>query len=157
MNSKDMMVRRAAVYGLSRVRAAWALALLYRALLEDEQWYVRNAAEQAFLSAERPDESGVTRHPEADALPWLVSWAAQRGEGVPAGQSARQILIRVLQEGDPVARAAAARTLANLGHVQALKPLYGALRDRDEKVRAAVYEALGNLQNRLGEEFPAVV
>jgi HEAT repeat protein/energy-coupling factor transporter ATP-binding protein EcfA2 len=157
MNSKDMMVRRAAVYGLSRVRAAWALALLYRALLEDEQWYVRNAAEQAFLSAERPDESGVTRHPEADALPWLVSWAAQRGEGVPAGQSARQILIRVLQEGDPVARAAAARTLANLGHVPALKPLYGALRDRDEKVRAAVYEALGNLQNRLGEEFPAVV
>jgi HEAT repeat protein len=152
-----MMIRRAAVFGLARIRAAWSLSLLYRALLEDEQWYVRNAAEQAFREAERPEEAGVERHPEADALSWLVSWAAERGEGVPAGQNARQVLIRVLQEGDPAARAAAARTLANLGHVPALKPLYGALKDRDEKVRAAVYESLATLQNRLGENLPAVV
>jgi HEAT repeat protein len=157
MDSKEMMVRRAAVFGLARVKAAWALALLYRALLEDEQWYVRNAAEEAFLQVERPEEAGVTRHPEAEDLAWLIGWAAERGEGVPAGLGARQVLIRALQEGDPATRAAAARTLANLGYVPALKPLYGALRDKDEAVRAAVYEALSNLQNRLGEGLPAVV
>jgi HEAT repeat protein len=118
---------------------------------------VRNAAEHAFLQVERPEQAGVARHPEADALPWLVSWAAQKGEGVPAGPNARQVLIRVLQEGDQASRVAAAQTLANLGHVPALKPLYGALRDRDEKVRAAVYDALGEMQIRLGEEFPAVL
>jgi HEAT repeat protein len=157
MDSKDMQVRRAAVFGLARIKSAWAISLLYRALIEDEQWYVRNAAEQAFQRAERPEEVGVTRHPEADALVWLVAWAAQRGEGVPAGPNARQVLIRVLQEGDPAVKAAAALTLANLGHVPALKPLYGALRDRDEKVRAAVYEALGELQERLGQPLPAVM
>jgi HEAT repeat protein len=154
--SKDMMVRRAAVFGLARIRSAWSLASLYRALLEDEQWYVRNAAEQAFKQAERPEGTGAMRHPEADGLEWLVAWAGQKGEGVPAGINARQVLIRVLQEGDPTSRAAAALTLANLGHVPALKPLYGALRDKDEKVRAAVYEALGELQERLGEKFPAI-
>jgi HEAT repeat protein len=157
MDSKDMQVRRAAVFGLARIKSAWAISLLYRALIEDEQWYVRNAAEQAFQRAERPEEVGVARHPEADALVWLVAWAAQRGEGVPAGPNARQVLIRVLQEGDPAVKAAAALTLANLGHVPALKPLYGALRDRDEKVRAAVYEALGDLQERLGQPLPAVM
>jgi len=66
-------------------------------------------------------------------------------------------LIRVLQEGDPTSRAAAARTLAGLGHIPALKPLYAALKDKDDGVRAAAYEALGNLQMRTGEKFPAIV
>ncbi len=85
-----------------------------------------------------------------------MAWAASKGEGVPAGPNARQVLIRALQEGEPPLRAAAARTLAILGYMPALKPLYGALRDKDEKVRAAVYESLGTLQTRLDEKFPAV-
>ncbi len=157
MTQPDIMVRRAAVFGLARVRAGWALALLYRTMMEDAESYVRTGAEVALQQVQRPDQQGVLNHPEADKLAWLVAWAAQKGEGVPAGPSARQMLIRVLQEGDPASKVAAARTLANLGHVSALKPLYSALKDRDEKVRAAVYESLAALQNRLGEELPAVV
>ncbi|MEP7286651.1 MAG: HEAT repeat domain-containing protein [Chloroflexota bacterium] len=158
MTSQEMMLRRAAVFGLARIKAAWAISLLYRALLEDEQWYVRNAAEEAFLEAEGLEATGALRHPDADSLAWLIAWAAAKGEGVPAGPNARQVLVRVLQEGEePTLRAAAAQSLANLGYMPALKPLYGALRDKDEKVRSAVYEALGELQNRIGEKFPAVV
>jgi HEAT repeat protein len=156
ITSKDMMVRHAAVFGLARVRAAWALSLLYRTLLEDEQWYVRNAAEQAFRNADRLDKVGAMRHPEADALNWLKVWAAQKGEGVPGGENARQVLIRVLQEGESTTKVAAAITIANLGHIPALKPLYSALKDRDENVRAAAYEALAAMQARLGEALPVV-
>ncbi|MCC7205971.1 MAG: HEAT repeat domain-containing protein, partial [Anaerolineae bacterium] len=155
-NQQDMMMRYAAVFGLARIKAAWSLALLYRTLLEDQEWYVRNAAEQAFRDIEDPELGGVTRRPEADALPWLITWAANRGEGVPAGPNARQMLIRALQEGEPPLRAVAARTLADMGHVQALKPLYNALRDRDENVRGAVHEALASLQTRLGTPLPLV-
>src|SRR5579859_1948593 len=157
VTSPDMLVRRAAVFGLSRIKAAWALSLLYRALLEDAEWFVRNAAEEAFRQAEGLESEGALRQPEADALPWLISWTAKKGEGVPAGQNARQVLIRVLQEGEPPDRIAAAQTLANLGHVPALKPLYNALRDKDDQVRAAVYASLGTIQTRVGERFPAVV
>jgi hypothetical protein len=156
IGSQEMMVRHAAVYGLARVRAAWAVALLYRALLEDEQWYVRNAAEQAFLGAQALDNGGVKRYPEADTLEWLVTWAAGRGEGVPAGPNARQSLIRALQEGDSAHRAAAAIALGDMGYVPALKPLYRALSDRDEKVRAAAYEALGKVSAKMGQRLPAV-
>lgn len=157
IQSQDMQVRRAAVFGLSRVKAPWALALLYRVLLEDEQWYVRSAADEAFREAERPTGIGPLSHPDADALPWLIAWAASKGEGVPNGPNARQVLIRALQEGDPLHRAAAALTLAYLGHVGGLKPLYSALRDKDENVRGTVYEALSMLQMRLGRPLPSIV
>lgn len=155
-NQEDMMMRYAAVFGLARIKASWSLATLYRTLLEDQEWYVRNAAEQAFREIEDPELGGVTKRPEADALHWLITWAANRGEGVPAGPNARQMLIRALQEGEPELRSVAARTLADMGHVQALKPLYSALRDRDENVRGAVHESLASLQARLGTPLPLV-
>jgi HEAT repeat protein len=157
IQSEDLMIRRAAVYGLSRVKAPWALVELYRAMLEDEQWYVRTAAEDAFMKARSPEREGPHAHPEADALYWLVRWAADQGEGVPAGVNARQILIRALQEGKLLDKMMAALTLGRLGHVQALKPLYAALRDRSPDVRGAAYEALAAIQTRLGEPLPSVV
>jgi hypothetical protein len=152
----DIEVRRAAVYGLSRVQTPWALAALYRAMIEDEQWYVRSAAEDAFMMAQSPEGDGPRAHPEADSLPWLVVWAADRGEGVPAGENARQVLVRALQEGQPVHKVVAAHTLGRLGHVSSIKPLYAALRDRDPDVRGAAYEALADIQTLVGQRLPGV-
>lgn len=156
ISAQDMMLRHAAVYGLARVKAGWSVALLYRTLLEDSEWYVRNAANEAFIAADSPEKSSVTKHPEADKLDWLAAWAAQKGDSVPVGEKSRQVLIRTLQEGEPPIRAAAAQTLARLGHLAALKPLYNALSDREENVRAAAHTALAELQTQLGEQFPAV-
>lgn len=153
----EIEIRRAAVYGLSRVRHPWALTTLYRTMFEDEQWYVRSAAETAFLVAQSPDREGPHQHPEAETLAWLVEWAGERGQVVPAGDAARQILVRVLQEGQPHYKVLAAQTLGRLGHVAAMKPLYAALRDRDEQVRGAAYAALSDLQTRLGKPLPGLV
>lgn len=155
--AQEVEIRRAAVYGLSRVRAPWALIALYRAMMEDEQWVVRTVAQEAFAAAQSAEREGPRRHPEADSLGWLIAWAADRGEGVPAGPNARQVLVRVLQEGQTVYKALAAHTLARLGHVPALKPLYAALRDRDPAVRGAAYAALAELQTQLGQSLPGLV
>jgi HEAT repeat protein len=157
ITAQEIEIRRAAVYGLNRIREPWALVALYHAMLEDAEWYVRTAAEEAFLAAQSPEKDGPRAHPEADMLGWLVQWAAERGQGVPAGPNARQVLIRVLQEGQPAYKVMAACTLGRLGHVLALKPLYAALRDRDASVRSAAYAALSDLQLRLGQPLPAVI
>ena len=151
----DIMIRRATVYGLSRIKASWALVALYRAMMEDEQWYVRTAAEEAFMAARTPDHDGPHAHPEADSLPWLIQWAAERGEGVPNGKNARQVLIRALQEGRQFDKVMAAATLGRMGHIQALKPLYAALRDRSPEVRAAAFSALAEIQLRIGHPLPS--
>ncbi len=154
--SSELDVRRAAVYGVARIKKAWALALLYKTMLEDGEWVVRNAAQQAWGEAQRPDRISIHTHPQPDQIAWLVSWAADRGEGVPVGPNGRQVLVRALQEGDPVLRAAAAKTLGTLGHHSALKALYTALRDPDEGVRTAAYDSLAALQTRLGMKLPAL-
>ena len=52
----DMMIRRRR----SRLEPGWdrlGRRALYRAMLEDEQWYVRAAAEEAFAAAQSPERS----------------------------------------------------------------------------------------------------
>jgi HEAT repeat protein len=156
INDNSLYLRRAAVFGLSRIRSAWSLALLYRALLEDSEFMVRSAAEDAFKQVDGLEREGVRKHPEADALEWLTQWAAARGEGVPVGLGARQVLLQVVENGQPAERIAAALTLAQLGHMPALKALYKTLGDRDEAVRASAHQALGVLQSRTGRLLPAL-
>jgi HEAT repeat protein len=154
----DMDVRRAAVFGLGRVKTGWALALLYRRMLEDDQWYVRSAAESVFEDARNPAGTGPIHHPPVDSLIWLTQWAAQRGEGVPQGEPAKQMLVRVLQEAEqPQFRAIAAATLGRITYVPALKPLYRALDDQSEGVRDIVFASLAKFQDRLGDPLPSTV
>jgi len=156
LQSPDGATRRAAVFGLARVKAPWALALLYHTMTDDSNWMVRSGAQDGFDAADRHTGVAPSAHPTVQSLPWLIEWAAQRGEGVPNNAGAYDVLIRVLQEGDTLHRATAALTLAYLGYVPGLKPLYTALRDRDEIVRGSAYEALAALQARLGQPLPAV-
>ncbi|MBN1284245.1 MAG: HEAT repeat domain-containing protein [Anaerolineae bacterium] len=153
----DMFVRRAAVFGLRRIKEKWALVGLYRVMLEDGEWYVKSAAQEAFAHARNPEIGALKGYPETESLPWLVTWAAERGNAVPAGDAANQVLIQALQQGKPPVRMTAADTLGVMGYVPALKSLYLALRDEDAAVRDTAFEALATLQLKIGRALPAVM
>ncbi len=169
ITSEDMMVRRAAVFGLSRLNTPWALTDLYRALIEDDQWYVRSAAEQAFARAESSVKEVAEAHPPIEELDWVVDWVKEHtdlgkrqrenggtGEEDQPLEIPISVLIQMLQSGEPAYRIASARTLGYLGHLPALKPLYQLLGDYNEPIRAASYAALADLQDRLGQPLPGV-
>lgn len=156
ISHEDMMLRRAAVFGLRRLRTTWSLIEIYRAFLEDEQWYVRSAAQQAFQELQYGRDVALTAPlPSADQIEWLAKWASSQGENIPSGDAAVQLLIRALQEGDPALRALAAENLGQLGAVSAVKPLYAALRDRHEPVRAAAHRSLALIEAYSGEALPS--
>ncbi len=154
---EDMLVRRAATFGLRRVGTPWAINSLYRAFLEDEQWYVRSAAQQAFYDLQQQEDRGAQAYPAVDSIPWLGDWAGARGENVPAGDGAVQVIMNALQEGAPEIRELAARSLGQLGEVSATRTLYGVLRDRQEEVRVAAHRSLADLETQMGEPLPAPV
>jgi HEAT repeat protein len=155
VEDQDMMLRRAAIFGLRRLRTTWSLIAIYRAFLEDEQWYVRSAAQQAFQEIQYGRlQSPTLPYPPADGIPWLAEWAASRGETMPAGEGAQQMLLRALQEGEPPIRALAAANLGQLGLATMSKALYNALRDRQETVRTAAHQGLANLQMQVGQPLP---
>jgi HEAT repeat protein len=146
MGLEDMLARRAAVYGLARLRARDALE---KAAREDEQWIVRSAATAAMEELDAQDKIiGVPPPVEVHQLPWLISWAASKGEGLGLGEAARQMLRRALQEGDDPIRVAAAQTLAQVGRPDDVEPLLAAL--PDEEVADAALGALAQIGDRYG-------
>lgn len=155
ISDEDMMLRRAAIFGLRRIRTTWALIAIYRAFLEDDQWYVRSAAQQAFQELQYGRAITPTvSYPKPDSIAWLIEWAASRGETVPSGDAAQQVLLKALQEGEPNVRALAALNLGQLGLANTARALYNALRDRQEEVRAAAHEGLSEIQLKVGRPLP---
>lgn len=152
----DMLLRRAAVFGLRRVPTTWALIELYRRFLEDSEWYVRSAAQQAFEELnDGLHKRYAENYPPVEAIPWLKAWAERRGEQIPAGEAAQSVLINALQNGDVQERRLAAINVGQLGIATLARPLYLALGDRQDDVRAAAQQGLGELQTRLGITLPA--
>ncbi|NWG17860.1 MAG: HEAT repeat domain-containing protein [Chloroflexi bacterium] len=157
IHDDDMLLRRAAVFGLRRLKTGWALIAIYRAFLEDSQWYVRSAAQMAFQELQYGEDRGVKAFPPVESLQWLAEWAAQRGENLPTGEGANQMLMRALQEGEPQIQQLAAAVIGQLGLASVGKALYGAMRDRQPQTRDTAYRALAHLQAWIGQPLPAPV
>ena len=146
LDSEDAVLRRSAVFGLAEAEAREELERVAR---EDEQWLVRSAAVVALSTIEeRETICGVPAPSEIDQLPWLISWAAQRGESVGSRDMARPMLWRALQEGEPVIRLAAARVLRRDGQPSDIETLRLALSDPDQTLANTVLEALVEIGDR---------
>lgn len=146
LESEDAMLRRSAVLGLAEAEARDELERVAR---DDQDWLVRSAAIVS-LSAieERETICGVPTPSEIDRLPWLISWAAQRGESVGSKDAARPVLWRALQEGEPLIRLAAAQVLAQDGQPSDTEALRTALNDPEQAVASTALEALVEIGNR---------
>jgi HEAT repeat protein len=95
----DLMVRRAAVFGLSQIHKKWANELLEKVSVQDGQWIVRNAAAQAMESVSRPSPFIPRYLPEPANSSWLIAFASKQGSGVSPNQSATGILLKALESG----------------------------------------------------------
>jgi HEAT repeat protein len=146
VESEDVMIRRAAVFGLAHVGAR---GLLEKVAREDDQWVVRTAATAALERLEEQEKgSDVAPMPEIEHLPWLISWAAAQGEGVGLGDAARQMLHRVLSEGDDSARLTAAQLLIRVGRPDDVEPLRARLADPNPAVANTALDALSEIGRR---------
>ncbi len=148
----ETMMRRAAVLGLSRVPANWALVTINRLYLSDPQWYVRSAAQQALQDLR--GGALIRAYPTPEAVPWLIHWANALGEALPQSADSQQLLALALEDSDSLYRSLAALTMGQLGLYQAVAPLYGALYDAEEVVRDAAFRALADIQLQIGRALP---
>jgi HEAT repeat protein len=147
IGAQDVVSRRAAVFGLAR---AGALDVLQKAAREDEQWVVRSAAAAALeeLEEDIKGATGVASPPEVEQLPWLISWAATRGEGVGMGEIAQRMLRRALSEGDTSVRLAAVQVLTRVGRPDDVDLLRSTLAASDPDLANAALAALAEISRR---------
>jgi HEAT repeat protein len=142
----ELLVRRAAVFGLARSAQPWALEILERVQVDDGQWAVKSAAAQAVEKLHGEAENPLTMIPAPSNLPWLVAFATERKTGLAPGAPALAMLERAIREGEPRQRAAAVETLGHLGDREFLQDLSMGLSDNESSVRSLAFEALWSLR-----------
>jgi HEAT repeat protein len=149
----ELLVRRAAVFGLARTGQPWALEILEKVQVEDGQWAVKSAAAQAVEKLHGDAEMPLALIPPPHNLPWLVAFAAKLKTGLAPGTPALTMLARVIREGEPRQRAAAVEALGSLGDPDFLQDLSMGLSDSESAVRSTAFEALWSLRT-MHKEIP---
>lgn len=135
-------VRRAAVYGLEQVHTDWVEEILRKHKLDDDEWIVRNAALEI---SERREKLTLDFAPLASNiadLPWLLTFAADKGLGVAPGRGASEVLRQALSTGSSEYHAAALQTLAWHAHADYELEINQALSSSDEFIRDTAFETL---------------
>jgi NACHT domain/HEAT repeats len=139
----DILVRRATVYGLARVDEAWAIELLQRVQLEDQQWMVRNSANEVLDARNQTDNPRVPRPlKDPSEIPWLIAFAGTQGVGIAPGTPATDILISALKSGKEEERLAALSYLKKNLTDGAIREIYHAVYGDNPELREAAYAAL---------------
>ncbi len=149
----DLLVRRAVIFGLRRVRQEWAQEILFQMQIEDEQWIVKDAAGQALEELRLPDPSIPRPLPELENTPWLVAFASQHGLGISSENTALQMLQRALQEGNEDEKLAALDAIRQRGETEVFPSIYHALYDPNPAVSQAAFLTLWHI-SALGVDIP---
>jgi HEAT repeat protein len=151
----DLMVRYAVVYGLRRINKRWSAEILDRMRIEEDEWIVRDAAQNAYEDMLSPPPSLPAPEPPLEDTPWLIAFAGEQGLGLSSrSEQTRQILLEALQEGSPAQQTAALYLIRREGITDVFPELYRSLQDPSPEIRSQAALTLWFISVS-GAEIPA--
>jgi HEAT repeat protein len=145
VHSEDILMRRAAIFGLQRVNEPWAIALLEKMQTEDQQWVVRNAAVEAVESSKRADPRIPRKLTPPSETPWVIEFAARYGMGVTPNQPATDLLLLALKSEKHEERNGALAYLRYMPSEGVVIALYNAIYGDDTEMRDAAFNMLSEM------------
>jgi HEAT repeat protein len=138
----DIMLRRAVVHGLAHVGEPWAVEILQKMQVEDDQWAVRNLAQQYLELLSKPSSRAPRRLTAPWEAGWLIEFAGKQGKGIPKGSPATDVLLNAFKTGETEQRLAALPYLKRVANEGIIGSLYNALYGDDHEVREAAFYAI---------------
>jgi len=138
----DLLVRRATVFGLRRIRQSWVNLTLQQMQVSEEQWLVKDAATQVLDEMSKPDPHIPRSLPDLTETPWLIAFAGERGIGIAPGKPALELLLLALKEGKEEQRLAALEYLARYGDASATPLISQIYMSSQGEIREAAYNTL---------------
>jgi HEAT repeat protein len=138
----DILVRRAVVHGLARVGQPWAVEILQQMQVQDDQWAVRNLANQYLEQMQKIDPRVPRRLTTPSESPWLIEFAGKQKMGIPRGGPATDVLLNAFKHGDTEERLAALPYLKRVANEGIIGSLYNAMYGEDPEVREAAFYAI---------------
>jgi len=153
MNVDDILVRRAVIYGLKRVNEPWAMEILEVTQIEDAQWVVKNAAQQAVEELNNPDPHIPQPLEALENIPWLIEFASNQGVGISAGESARDMLLRALSEGNEEEQLAALGQIQQRGETKVFPAIYHLIYGPHPEISETAFNTMWHIVS-MDEEIP---
>lgn len=141
----DILVRRAVVHGLARVGQPWAVELLQQMEVHDDQWAVRNLANQYLEQIQNVDPRVPHSLLAPSEAPWLIEFAGKQKMGIPRGGPATDVLLSAFRQGDTEERLAALPYLKRVASEGIIGALYNAMYGEDPEVREAAFYAIEDI------------
>ena len=138
----DILVRRATVHGLARVGQPWAIETLQHIQVQDDQWAVRNLANQYLEQLQNIDARVPRRLIIPSESPWLIEFAGKQKMGIPRGGPATDVLLSAFKQGDTEERLAALPYLKRIADEGIVGTIYNAMYGEDPEVREAAFYAI---------------
>ncbi len=140
---KDILLRRAVVYGLARVHERWADEMLEKIRIEDDQWVVRNSAHEVLEARNITVDPRIPRPlkpPSENA--WLIAFAGSQGVGISPGAPATDVLLAAMKSTKVEERLGALEYLKQHPSDGIVRAIYGEMFGNDSETREAAYLAL---------------
>ena len=135
----DIMLRRAVVHGLARIDQPWAIETLQVMQVQDDQWAVRNLANQYLEQMGKIDPRVPRKLTAPSESPWLIEFAGKQGMGIPRGGPATDVLLNAFKSGQTEERLAALPYLKRVANEGIIGALYNAMYGEDPEVREASF------------------
>ncbi|MGJ3238501.1 MAG: HEAT repeat domain-containing protein [Anaerolineae bacterium] len=160
LESDQIPMRRAALFGLGRIEVDWAWVLVDRVFQTDSESFVRLASDVVLAKLHDRNFSILRPYPTLTEMPLYVEWEQeQREEGfiAPEAEPEDALNYAFTQTHDPLLRWLLTVSIGQFGHYHMLDKVYQALNDSDSIVRDGAYRALVDFQEKLGTLITAPV
>ena len=142
----DLLVRRAAIFGLGKSGLRSARETIRGLQLEDDQWIVRNAADQEIQKMDLGSPAIPRPHKPLHETGWLIAFAGESGEGIAPGRMAEETLLRALRSGNHEQILAALERYKIYGKEEVWGEIYRIAGDSYAEVQNAAVLTLWHLQ-----------
>jgi len=111
----DLLVRYAVVHGLSLIPEDWAIGILDKMRIDEDEWVVRDLAQQVFEIHELGSPYLPKHQPPAHLTAWLDKFTIKHGLSKPNPENALDSLLIALESGTAEQKQAAMSYLGRSG------------------------------------------
>jgi HEAT repeat protein len=138
----DLFIRRAATCGIGMIKEAWASNLLAQIQLEDPEWLVKSAAQDAIESQKKSKPALGRKLSPSTETPWIITYAGKQGIGVVPNKAPLDLLLTILQSGLLEEKIASLPYLSIMPSPRVFQAIYNALYTGEPDLREAVFITL---------------
>ena len=131
----DLLVRYAVVHGLSLIPEDWAIGILDKMRIDEDEWVVRDLAQQVFEIHELGSPYLPKHQPPAHLTAWLDKFTLKHGLSKPNPENALDSLLIALESGTAEQKQAAMSYLGHSGDPTLIPHMFDHIKSDDPDLK----------------------